>query len=65
MTPQAYRSARMARGSRVEVAAKLGVHPKTLAKRERGALPISRETWLALLSVRRAKIQPQEGQPPG
>lgn len=55
MTPDAYRTARTARGSRVEVAARLEIHPKTIAKRERGALPITREAWLALLSVRRQK----------
>ena len=70
MTPADYSRERAARGSRVEIAEILGIHPKTLAKRERGApdAPITREAWLALRSIRKPKAKgadpPPAGPPP-
>jgi transcriptional regulator with XRE-family HTH domain len=48
-----YQAERRKRGTQESVAAQLGVHPQTIAKRERGApdAPITREAWLALLSL--------------
>ncbi len=53
MTPADYQRERQLRGTQESVAAQLGVHAQTIAKRERGApdAPITREAWLALLSV--------------
>lgn len=53
MTPEEYRIERQLRGTQESVAAQLGVHAQTIAKRERGApdAPITREAWLALLSL--------------
>ncbi len=53
MSPDQYRTERKKRGTQASVAAQLGVHPQTIAKRERGApdAPITREAWLALLSL--------------
>jgi len=48
-----YKRERELRGTQATVAAQLGVHPVTVAKRESGApdAPITREAWLALLSL--------------
>ena len=53
MNPFEYQTERKKRGTQASVAALLGVHPQTIAKRERGApdAPITREAWLALLSL--------------
>jgi len=53
MTPAKYKSERKKRGTQKRVAALLGVHPLTVAKREQGRAdaPISQEAWLALLSL--------------
>jgi transcriptional regulator with XRE-family HTH domain len=53
MSPADYQRERLARGTQESVAEKLGVHAQTIAKRERGApdAPITREAWLALLSL--------------
>ena len=52
-TPEDYKRERLLRGTQEGVAAQLGVHTQTIAKRERGApdAPITREAWLALLSL--------------
>lgn len=59
MTPAEYKSERQRRGSQEKVAALLGVHRVTVAKREAGMEPISREAWLALsaLPVPRKKVK--------
>ena len=53
MTPNDYQRERQLRGTQNSVAAQLGVHAQTIAKRERAApdAPITREAWLALLSL--------------
>lgn len=54
MTPKRYQHERRKRGTQAAVAAQLGVHAQTIAKRERGAsdAPITREAWLALMSLK-------------
>lgn len=51
MTPEKYKAERTLRGTQEQVAAKLGVTRVSLARRETGTRPISREAWLALLSL--------------
>lgn len=48
MTSGGYKSARTLRGSQTAVAAQLGVRQATVSDRETGAMPITREAWLAL-----------------
>lgn len=47
-SPAAYAAQRRAIGSQAKAAALLGLAKSTLARRELGQLPISREAWLAL-----------------
>lgn len=60
MTPAEYQAQRQLRGTQESVAAQLGVHAQTIAKRERGApdAPITREAWLALLSLPKKRKRP-------
>ena len=53
LSPDQYRTERRKRGTQESVAAQLGIHAQTIAKRERGApgAPITREAWLALQSL--------------
>ena len=51
MTPEKYKTERKKRGSQTEVAKMLDVHPMTISKRELGAQIITREAWLALVSL--------------
>jgi transcriptional regulator with XRE-family HTH domain len=51
MNPEQYKAEREKRGTQEEVAAKLGVSRVTLARRETGTRPVSRECFLALLSL--------------
>lgn len=51
MTPAEYKVARALRGSQVAVAAKLGVRQATISDRETGAIPVTQEAALALLSI--------------
>jgi hypothetical protein len=51
MTASRYHKERVARGSRRTVAARLGAHHVTLAKRETGKMRITKEAWLALMSL--------------
>lgn len=51
MTPYKYKSEREKRGTQVEVARLLATNRVTLARRETGTTPITREAWLALLSL--------------
>lgn len=48
MTHQKYRELRQSLGTQKEVAGALGVAPNTVARRERGELPIDGEAALAL-----------------
>jgi hypothetical protein len=52
-SPLEYAAQRALRGTQESVSAQLGVHPFMLSKRERGTpdAPITREAWLALLSL--------------
>lgn len=51
MTADEYRDARKKRGTQHAIAAALGVHQVTIARRETGAQPINREAELALLAL--------------
>ena len=51
MTPVGYKSKRKLRGSQTSVAAQLEVRQATISDRETGAATITREAWLALLSL--------------
>ena len=51
MTATEYRAERRKRGTQHSVAALLGVHQVTIARRETGAQPINREAELALLAL--------------
>lgn len=55
MTADDYKTERKRRGTQQEVADKLGVARVAVARRETGARPVSREAWLALLSIRPKK----------
>lgn len=57
MTPADYQRERKLRGTQVAVATALGVTRETVSRRETGdsQSPISRESWLALLSLPRAQ----------
>ena len=50
MTSENYKSERQLRGTQIQVAAQLGVTQVTMSRRESGG-EISREAWLALLSL--------------
>ena len=58
MSPADYKRERTARGTQESVAALLSVDHTTLARRETGALPITREAELALLSLPKTKKRP-------
>ena len=51
MTSTEYQSARKERGTQDSVAALLGVSRVTVARREIGEIPVTREAELALLSI--------------
>lgn len=51
MNPEQYKAERQLRGTQAEVAEKLGVSRITLARRETGTRPVSKECFLALLSL--------------
>ena len=55
VNPQQYKAEREKRGTQEQVAAKLGVSRITLARRETGARPVSRECFLALLSLQKRR----------
>lgn len=55
MNPTDYKSEREQRGTQVEVAVLLGTTQVTIARRETGAQTITREAWLALLSLPKKK----------
>jgi hypothetical protein len=58
MTAAEYKAERTQRGTQERVAAQLGVARGTVARRERGALPIPREAELALLALPKTKKRP-------
>ena len=51
MTAARYRAERRRRGTQEDVARLLRVSRVTVARRESGRIPITREAWLALLSL--------------
>lgn len=51
MTASEYKSERERRGTQEDVAVLLGVSRVTIARRETGTRPVSREAWLALLAL--------------
>lgn len=55
---EAYSRERKKRGTQAAVAKKLGVHRVTIAKRESGLQPVTREAWLALLSIEEEMRKP-------
>lgn len=55
MTPSRYKSKRESIGTQTHVAELLKVSPVTLSRRESGAMPITREAWLALVSLSKPK----------
>lgn len=58
VSPADYKRERTLRGTQESVAAQLGVDRVTIARRETGALPITREAELALLSLPKTKKRP-------
>ena len=46
-----YKNERKLRGTQCEIAAQLDVRQATISGRETGAMAISKEAWLALLSL--------------
>lgn len=52
MTAARYKTMRLLLGTQGEVAAMLGLHRVTIAKREAGAIPITTEAALAILALR-------------
>lgn len=55
MTAQKYSRERKLRGTQEAVAALLEVHRQTITQRESGKQTITREAWLALLSLPKLK----------
>ena len=51
MTAKQYQLARRKRGSKEEVACKLGVHITAIDRRERGDIVVTQEAEMALLSL--------------
>ena len=51
MGPLEYKAERERRGTQEEVAALLGVSRVTVARREIGMRPVSREAWIALMAL--------------
>lgn len=52
MTAPRYRTLRLLLGTQGEVAAMLGLHRVTIAKREAGDIPITTEAALAIMALR-------------
>ena len=51
MTPENYKSERKQRGTQTAVAALLEITQVTIARRETGVSPITKESWFALLAL--------------
>lgn len=63
MTSAEYKTERKLRGTQAEIAAQLGVRQATISDRETGAMPITQEAWMALLSIpkkRKKKNEPAQ-----
>jgi DNA-binding transcriptional regulator YiaG len=56
MTPAEYKTARKERGTQQGVAALLGVDYHTIQRRESGEIKITREAEIALLALRRKRL---------
>lgn len=54
MTADDYKRERKRRGTQQQISDALDVHQVTIARRETGALPVTREAWLALISLPKA-----------
>lgn len=52
MTYAKYKSARERLGTQAEVAKRLGLHRVTIAKREAGTIPITREAAIAIRTLK-------------
>jgi DNA-binding XRE family transcriptional regulator len=52
MTPEEYRQERKRRGTQAAIAGKLEVSRVTIARRESGKIPVTREAWLALRTIK-------------
>lgn len=63
MNSEQYRVERKLRGTQMEVAAKLEVHQVTVARRETGDMPITKEAELALLSLPKKRKRHEQTQP--
>ena len=59
MTAAEYKATRERIGTQAEVAAMLGVHRVTVAKRENGTMTITNEAALAIQSLRKLKRKPK------
>jgi hypothetical protein len=55
VNPADYKNERKLRGSQMSVAAQLEVRQATISDRETGAVPITKEAWLALISLPKTK----------
>jgi hypothetical protein len=55
-----YKHERKQRGTQASVAALLGVYQQTVARREAGGAPVTREAWLALLSLPKKRKKNRE-----
>ena len=58
MSPANYQTQRQLRGTQLSVAAQLGIDPQTISRRERGEIEVTRESWLALLSLPKKRKRP-------
>jgi DNA-binding XRE family transcriptional regulator len=63
MTPARYKSARKLLGTQASVAKLLGVSRVSVARRETGKRPVSREAWLALRALGKKSGQVSDGLP--
>jgi DNA-binding XRE family transcriptional regulator len=57
-----YKTQRKLRGTQIEVAELLEVYQQTISRREAGTAPVTREAWLALLSLPKKKKAKNEVQ---
>jgi transcriptional regulator with XRE-family HTH domain len=60
MNGREYKAARKARGlTQAELAARVGLDPQTISRRERSELPITKEAELAVLSLPKKRKRPR------
>jgi len=55
MTAPRYRTLRLLLGTQADVAARLGLHRVTIARREAGTLPVTAEAALAIRALKPAR----------